>query len=115
MYECDVRDEDLVAYADNYLTGGRRELVEAHLQVRCPSCRRRLDDFRAVDEILLASTPVVDVRRSQQELRRWLDAIDTNRPPRRSFRQIAVVAALVLLGLIFWPAALDADSLVGDF
>ena len=113
--ECDVRDEDLVAYVDNYLTGGRRELVEAHLQVRCASCQGRLDDFRAVDEILLATAPVVDVQQSRQELRRWLDTIDTNQPPRRSLRQIAVVAALSLLSLIFWPRVLDAGSLVGDF
>jgi hypothetical protein len=115
MYECDVRDEDLVAYADDYLTGGRRELVEAHLQVRCPSCRRRLDDFRAVDEILLTTSPVVDMQRSQQELRRWLDAVDTSKSPRRSLRLIGVVAALSLLSVIFWPGALDADSLVGEF
>jgi anti-sigma factor RsiW len=37
---CDLPIEDLVAYLDGELRGGRKELAEAHLQA-CPVCRQR--------------------------------------------------------------------------
>jgi anti-sigma factor RsiW len=58
-HPCSLPAEDLIAYGDGYLTGARRELVEAHLAV-CPHCQQRVAAFADVDRVLREGTPFVD-------------------------------------------------------
>lgn len=118
MTGCSVTDEDLIAYDDGYLAGGRRELVEAHLVTGCPSCRRRLAEFREVTRIIQESTPPVNprqVQRVRQGVRRGITQEPRDNRMARLVRPLAMVGALGLLVLTLAPGVSDAGSLLGDF
>lgn len=102
---CSVLDEDLVAHADGYLTGARRELVEAHLTV-CPSCQERLQTLHDVDMILQEHAVLTDDAAARATLRRRLahEAYRLPRHRRHPLRLAATVALLLAIALITWPA-----------
>jgi hypothetical protein len=114
---CSVTGEDLVAYLDGYLAGGRRELVEAHLRTRCPACHERVAAFREVDRLVQAAVgPPIDDPAGRVALRERLE-VEARRRKRRPGGLVLVgaVAALVLAVALFRPGASVADAPWGDW
>ena len=114
---CDLPIEDLVAYLDGELRGGRQELVEAHLQA-CPDCRRRRARFEEVDRLLRESSPLTDDPAGRAAIAarvaRQSGASGRARLPLR--RAVAVLALLVALSLALgWPALSQARPGLGRF
>lgn len=113
---CVVPGEDLVAYDDGYLTGGRRELVETHLAA-CPHCQARLRAFREVDEIIRRAAAPIDDRTLRAALHDRLLA-EASRPARRQPPRrllAAIPSALLLLTLLVWPLASTGGFELGRF
>lgn len=117
MSGCTVTNEDLIAYDDGYLAGGRRELVEAHLATGCPSCQRRLAEFREVTRIIQRSAPEIDPRRVQRVRRGVRRKLNQNPRDHRMARMVRPMLASVALGLLilaFAPVS-NAGTLLGEF
>jgi hypothetical protein len=112
---CTLPAEDLIAYADGYLSGGRRELVEAHL-VACPHCRERLAAFRDVDRLLQEGTPLSDDPEGRAEIRTRLERADRPRRPVSRLLAAPVLVALLALVLFAGPGAVtEAAFPLGRF
>lgn len=121
---CRLQPEELVAYDDGTLSGGRREIVEAHLAA-CPHCQERMAAFHEVDRIILANAISVDVpvqRRS--ELRTRLNREANRRSGMSTYLQLAsplqrpvvalgLVALLLLLTVV--PTVTEAGFPLGRF
>lgn len=114
---CAVRGEDLIAYADGYLAGARRELVEAHLRV-CAHCQDRVAAFREVDRIIREGAPLVDDSAGRVALHAALLTQQARRPvvPWPLRRSIITASLLLLLaGLLTWPISSRAGVPLGRF
>lgn len=114
---CSVTGEDLVAYLDGYLAGGRRELVDAHLRTRCPGCEGRVAMFREVDELVKKAVgPPIDDPARRVALRERLE-VEARRRKRRPGGLVVVgaVAALVLAVALLRPGASVANAPWGDW
>lgn len=69
---CSIPIEDLVAYSDGVLRGGRLELVETHLKV-CLACREIFAGFTEVNQFLEKEIPIHDDPTGRARLRVWLE------------------------------------------
>ena len=117
MTSCDLPIEDLVAYLDGDLRGGRMELVEAHLQA-CPVCRRRRAQFAEVDRLLRESSPLTDDPAGRAAIAARVAGLTTTGgrarlPLRRAVAVLALVAALALA--LGWPVLSRAQPGLGRF
>lgn len=113
----EVRPEDIIRYTDGDLYGGRRELVEAHLQ-HCPYCQQWLADFEETGRLLRESTPPEDstVARAQIMARIAAEAGQRGQPPRpRVFAALVVLTLALLVALAFPWQRSEARSSVGRF
>lgn len=110
---CTLPAEDLIAHADGYLNGGRRELVEAHLAA-CPHCQERMVAFREVDRRLRESSPPVDDPAGRAMIRTRLEQEGgRGRAPQWVF--VAPVLLLLLtIGLVVRPVT-EAGFPLGRF
>lgn len=110
--------EDLVAYADGYLAGRRREIVEGHLRA-CPRCQDRLRGFAEVARIVQRGAPLVDDPAGRAALHARLAAEDRRAAPprRRATGKILVAAASLVLAvaLLASPLASEAGFPFGRF
>lgn len=110
--------ERLIAYADNYLDRGQREILEEHLRA-CPRCRDRLRGFDEVARIVQRGAPLVDDPAGRAALHARLAAEGQRAAPtrRRPTGQIlaAASALVLLLGLLVWPLASEAGFPLGRF
>ena len=91
----DVRPEDIIRYIDGDLYGGRRELVEAHLQ-HCPYCQRWLAEFEETGRLLREHTPPADSTMARTQI---MARISAGAGQRRQPHRPRVFAALVTLAL----------------
>lgn len=120
---CRVQPEELVAWLDETLPTGRREIVDAHLAA-CRHCQERMVTFREVDLIVQEHAVPVDVSmRRRADLRARLHEADQqagksprdmlwslSRPP-----LIARLLAPVLLLLLLLPSVSQADFPLSHF
>lgn len=120
---CRVRPEELVAWLDETLPSGRREIVAAHLAA-CRHCQERLATFQEVDRIIKDQAITVDVSMQRRaDLRARLHEADRragksprdmlwslSRPP-----LIARLLAPVLLLLLLLPVVSQADFPLSHF
>lgn len=121
---CEEFEELSGAYALEAVTPAEREASEAHL-AGCTKCRRRLQELRAVVDLLPSSVPQENPPESLKS--RVLDAIHMeNTPtqptsinrsalsrPRRSTQALAIAAVLVLLlfgGMAAWNVSLQQQN-----
>lgn len=113
---CGLRDGDLLGYTDGYLPEGRRELVEAHL-LACGHCRARMATFREVDAIIQSTVTLVDNPAHRAAIKaRLVEEAPPRTRPWTLRRSLAVLPALaLLLGLLAWPLASQADFPLGSF
>jgi len=110
---CTLPGEDLIAYTDGYLTGGRRELVEAHLRA-CPHCRARVAAFDEVDRLLREGTSLTDDPHGRAMVRTRLERAGRNPPPRR-LMAVPVLAALLVLVMLLPGTVTEAGFPLGRF
>lgn len=113
----DVRPEDIIRYTDGDLYGGRRELVEAHLQ-HCRYCQRWLAEFEETGRLLRESTPPEDstVARAQIMARIAAEAGQRRQPHRtRVFAALAALALALLIALALPWQRSEARPSVGRF
>ena len=118
MTNCDLPIEDLVAYLDGDLRGGRMELVEAHLQA-CPACRRRRAQFEEVDRLLRESSPLIDDPAGRAAIAARVARAAGTRgraqlPLRRAIAALALLATALALAF-GWPAISRAQPGLGRF
>ncbi len=95
----EVRPEDILLYTDGDLRGGRRELVEAHLQ-HCPYCQRWLAEFEETGRLLRDSTPQEDSTAAHAQIMARIAAETGQRRQSHHPRIFAVLVALALALLI---------------
>lgn len=97
----------LAAFHDGQLSTQERLVIESHLQV-CPSCRRKLEDWQALDQAIL-TLPVPEP--SDDVYRRTVAAISKETPPtpvrvyfRPQVRWLAVAAVLMFVAVtaVMW-------------
>lgn len=112
---CTVPVEDLVAYADGYLRGGRRELVEAHLAT-CPHCRERMAAFSKADRLLQDGTPLTDDPNGRAMIRNRLVREASRRGPTpRHLVTVPVLLFLLVLVVVLPGAVTEASFPLGRF
>jgi len=118
--DCDVTEEELVAYAEGDLGGARGEWVATHLAV-CPHCRERAALSAAVDQLLRdMPAPTVDPARAA-----WMRAYVAGDAARRARSRwwsvhpvlrryhprwpgaftVALGCKITLLVLLWWPGS----------
>jgi len=54
--KCHQVQEALAGYSAGFVQGEERQRLQAHL-AQCPACRERLEQFRALDGLLVADRP----------------------------------------------------------
>lgn len=104
---CTLPAEDLIAYTDGYLTGGRRELVEAHLKA-CLHCRERVAAFHEVDRLLQESTPLTDDPNGRAMIRTRLEREAGRSTSSLRARFAPLLLLLLLLGLVLIAGPIPA-------
>lgn len=114
----DVQPEDLIRYSDGDLHGGRRELVEAHLQ-HCPACQRWLADFEDTRRLLRESTPPVDSTAARARIMVRIAAEPGRRRDQRvrprAFIALVSLTVALLVALAFPWQRSEARVSVGRF
>lgn len=108
---CTLPAEDLIAYADGYLGGGRRELVEAHLAA-CAHCQERLAAFDEVDRLLQEGTPLTGDPNGRAIVRARLAQAGRRTPPRGL---LAAPVLFLLLLLVVSAPVTEAGFPLGRF
>jgi len=96
-----LSDEDLSAYIDGELSGGRLDAAQRHV-ASCPDCSAAIDELREV-KALVSQLPEVEPSRSLV-LNPAMAGVGQKRPqqaPRRSSFAFVPAAALVLLVALF--------------
>lgn len=113
---CSLSAEDLIAYSDGYLQGGRRELVEAHLAA-CPHCQERVAAFGEADRLLREGSPLSDDPEGRAEIRARLGRGDHQwrAIPRSLAAPAFALACLLALVLIAGPVATEAGWPLGRY
>lgn len=112
---CTLPAKDLIAYADGYLTGGRRELVEAHLAA-CPQCRDRKAAFNDVDRLLQKGTPLTDDPAGRAAIRTRLKGETGRSTSSHRLRVAPVLVMLLALALTVGSIpAIEASFPLGQF
>lgn len=96
IQDCTLPAGDLIGYIDGYLSGGRRELVEAHVAV-CRHCQERLAVFESVKRLIQDGTPPIDDAAGRAMIRSRLER-EAGRG-RVAPRLLAVPVLLLLLAL----------------
>jgi len=112
---CTLPAEDLIAYADGYLGGGRRELVEAHLAT-CPHCQERMAAFDEVDRLLQQGTPLTDDPngRAMVRTRLEMEINRSGRTPRLLAVPLLALVSLLVLAFVIQPVT-EAGFPLGRF
>lgn len=113
---CTLPAEDLIAYADGYLTGGRRELVEAHLAA-CPYCQERVAAFGEADRLLREGSPLSDDPEGRADIRTRLEQSGHQRRalPRLLAAPVLALVCLLALVLVAGPVPTEAGFPLGRY
>jgi AcrR family transcriptional regulator len=102
---CELPDEDLIAWADGYLTGARREWVETIL-ASSARCQARLAMLRQIDQVVLTQPIPVNPAANHAQAIRALQRAQGWQWPKR----LAVVATLGLSAILGGAFLLPEDS-----